>query len=49
MARSSRNRQVVPESREMLKQMKYEIAAEFDYPWDMVAVPMEPIRNLVLS
>lgn len=29
MARSSRNRQVVPECREMLKQMKYEIAAEF--------------------
>lgn len=32
MARSSRNRQVVPESREMLKQMKYEIAAEFGLP-----------------
>ena len=47
MARS-RNRQVVPESREMLKQMKYEIA-EFGLPVDMVAVPMEPIRNLVLS
>lgn len=29
MARSSRNRQVVPESRQMLNQMKYEIAAEF--------------------
>lgn len=32
MGRSSRNRQIVPESREMLKQMKYEIAAEFGLP-----------------
>lgn len=32
MGRSRRNRQVVPESREMLKQMKYEIAAEFGLP-----------------
>ncbi len=29
MPRSNRNRQVVPESRQMLNQMKYEIAAEF--------------------
>lgn len=29
MPRSNRNRQVVPESRHMLNQMKYEIAAEF--------------------
>lgn len=32
MARSNRNRQVVPESRQMLNQMKYEIAAEFGLP-----------------
>ncbi|WP_106767261.1 alpha/beta-type small acid-soluble spore protein [Paenibacillus faecalis] len=29
MASNRRNRQVVPESRHMLNQMKYEIAAEF--------------------
>lgn len=29
MARNNRNRQVVPESRESLKQMQYEIASEF--------------------
>ena len=32
MANSRSNRQVVPESRQMLNQMKYEIAAEFGLP-----------------
>lgn len=32
MAGSNRNRKLIPESRQMLDQMKYEIAAEFGLP-----------------
>ncbi|USB32857.1 alpha/beta-type small acid-soluble spore protein [Paenibacillus sp. YPG26] len=41
MARGSRNnRQIVPQSREALRQMKYEIAAEFGLPVGYGAGPM---------